>query len=96
METSITLESRVRLSSEVLFQELQGEAVLLNLSTGVYLGLDATGTRIWQLMEADGSLRKVLDAMLAEYNVSEELCAADLLKLVAKMQENGLLEVSPS
>jgi hypothetical protein len=45
----MTLDSRVKVNDDVLFQELQGEAVLLNLKSGVYFGLDPVGTRIWQL-----------------------------------------------
>jgi hypothetical protein len=35
-------------SPEVLVQELEGEAVLLNLASERYFGLDDVGTRIWQ------------------------------------------------
>lgn len=91
--TSVSLDSTVRIKPDVLFQELAGEAVLLNLQTGVYLGLDPVGTRIWQLIQSHGSLRKVLEEMLAQYDVAEDRCGADLLKLVEQMQANELLEV---
>ena len=42
-----TLTAEVRANDEVLFQELHGEGVLLNLKTGVYFGLDPVGARIW-------------------------------------------------
>ena len=51
MATSPTLESRIRINDDVLFQELHGEGVLLNLKTGVYFGLDPVGRRIWQLAQ---------------------------------------------
>ena len=34
----------------VICRELSGETVLLNLESGVYYGLDAVGTRVWQLL----------------------------------------------
>ena len=46
-----TLHSRVSVNDDVLFQELDGEGVLLNLKTGVYFGLDSVGARVWQLLE---------------------------------------------
>jgi hypothetical protein len=90
-ETS--LQSNVRLSQDVLFQELEGEAVLLNLKTGVYFGLDTTGTRMWQLMSENAVLSDVLCSLLKEYDVSQDRCAADLLSLVAKLGEHGLLSI---
>lgn len=94
MATEISLNSRVRILDDVLFQELQGEAVLLNLKTGVYLGLDRLGTRIWQMLQADGSLNKVSEVILQEYDVTPEKLTQDLVSLVAQMQQQGLIEVS--
>lgn len=46
MKEGIPLTSRVRIKADVLFRELGGELVVLNLKTGVYFDLDATGTTI--------------------------------------------------
>ena len=91
MPVEINLNSRVRIQDDVLFQELQGEAVLLNLKTGVYLGLNQIGTRIWQLLQEDGALSRVLEVMLAEYDVTQEKLSKDLLDLVGQMEKQGLL-----
>ena len=91
MPAEISLNSRVRIQEDVLFQELQGEAVLLNLKTGVYLGLNQIGTRIWQLLQEDGALNRVVEVMLREYDVTPEKLAQDLLDLVGQMEKQGLL-----
>jgi len=91
MPGEISLNSRVRIQDDVLFQELQGEAVLLNLKTGVYLGLNQVGTRIWQLLQEDGSLSRVMEVMLREYDVTREKLAQDLLDLIGQMEQQGLL-----
>jgi len=91
MPTEITLTSRVRIQDDVLFQELQGEAVLLNLKTGVYLGLDRIGTIIWQLLQEDGALSRVVEVILREYDVTQEKFEQDLLNLVGQMEKQGLL-----
>ena len=56
-----TLDAMFRIPDEVIFRELDGEAVILNLDTGIYFGLDAVGTRIWRLIEERKPLRIVLD-----------------------------------
>jgi hypothetical protein len=88
----ISLNSLIKLNDDVLFQELQGEAVLLDLKTGVYFGLDKIGTRMWQLMGVR-PLSGVAEAMAAEFEVSQERCEEDLLVLVARLEEQGLLSV---
>lgn len=91
--TEITLASSVKLSDDVLFQELQGDAVLLDLKTGVYFGLDRVGTRMWQLMGQNPSLAAVVDGICGEFEVEQERCSADLLALVQRLDEQGLLSL---
>ena len=90
-ERAPSLSCRVQVCEGVLFQELQGEAVLLNLNSGIYFGLDAVGTRMWQLIVEHEQLAPVVQSVVAEYDVSESQSAADLLALVAKLQEQGLV-----
>src|SRR5260370_42383877 len=95
MSMKINLDSQVRIQDDVLFQELQGEAVLLNLNTGVYFGLDQIGTRIWQLLQNDGALSRVMEVILQEYDVPPDTLAQDLVELVSQMKQQDLLvEVS--
>jgi len=91
--STLTLDSHVRINDDVLFQELQGEAVLLNLKSGVYFGLDPVGTRIWQLFPDNERLADVAKAIVTEYEVTEDRCATDLLALVADLEKQGLVSV---
>ena len=84
----------MRVNDDVLFQELQGEAVLLNLKSGVYFGLDPVGTRIWQLFAEHEVLAEIARTIVAEYDVAEDRCSADLLVLVADLERQGLVAVS--
>ncbi len=94
MTERITLASRVRINEDVVFHDLQGEMVLLNLKTGVYFGLDPMGTRIWHLIHEANPLQEVLDSLLEEYEVMEAQCERELLGFVAQLRENELVEVS--
>jgi hypothetical protein len=89
-----TLSSRVRVNESVLFQELQGEAVLLHLDSGMYFGLDPVGTRMWQLIAEHERLADVAGAIVAEFEVSDDQCAIDLLALVEKLEDRGLVTVA--
>lgn len=88
-----TLASRVRVNENVLIQELQGEAVLLHLDSGIYFGLDPVGTRMWQLIAEHERLADVAGAIAAEFEVSDDQCAMDLLALVGKLENQGLVTI---
>jgi len=87
------LSQRVRISADVLFQEVSGECVLLDLRSENYFGLDEVGTRIWQLIEeCGGDLHAVVERMAAEYAVDRETLERDLSDLTNRLSESGLVE----
>ena len=93
MSRGLSIESAVRMSENVIFNDLQGEVVLLNLQTGIYFGLDPVGTRAWHLIQDHGVLGPVRDAMLGEYEVSAERLWEDLRDLVSRLADKELVEV---
>ncbi len=93
MSKGLSIDSAVRIKDDVIFNDLHGEVVLLNLKTGIYFGLDPVGTRAWQLIQHHGSLGPVRDDMLREYEVSAEHLLEDLLDLVTRLVDNRLVEV---
>ncbi len=85
------LERSVRVPDDVICRELEGEAVILNLASSTYFGLDVVGTRIWHLCETHGSLGVVLTAMQAEFDAPRETLQIDLLAFVDDLVSKGLL-----
>ncbi|MEO5595971.1 MAG: PqqD family protein [Lysobacteraceae bacterium] len=91
---NITLSQRAAPSSDVLFQEVGGEAVLLNLDSERYFGLDPVGTRIWSLLGEDSGLQHAHATLCSEYDAPAATLEADLLALVGQLAEAGLVTVS--
>ena len=89
----VSLDSRVRISDEAVFRELDGEAVILQLESGMYYGLDPVGTRLWQLIEAHGELRQVVERAVEEFEVDPETLERDLLQLVSDLAARQLVVV---
>jgi hypothetical protein len=90
---AVSLDASVRVAENVVFRELDGEAVILNLQSGVYFGLDAVGTRVWQLCQEQGSIRSVCQAMQKEFDVSADTLQADLLALLDELSAKGLVTI---
>lgn len=90
---NVTLTQQVKPSADVLVQEVGGEAVLLDLTSERYFGLDPVGTRIWTLLGQESRLQQVFDALCAEYEVEPARLQTDLLALVNQLAEAGLVEV---
>jgi hypothetical protein len=96
LNDNVSLESSVAIGEDVVSRDLEGEAVILNLESGIYFGLDKVGTRIWSLLQEDGSLRRAFEAVQQEYDVAPEKLEGDLLRLVEELCAKGLLRVFSS
>lgn len=90
----MTLQTVVRASQDQVSCDLDGEAAILNLKTGVYYGLDPVGATIWKLMEQPCTVESIRDAVLQKYEVDEERCQRDLVELLDKLSAEGLIEVT--
>ncbi|MGH8050677.1 MAG: PqqD family protein [Arenimonas sp.] len=89
----ITLAHQARPNDEVLFQEVAGEAVLLNLASERYFGLDPVGTHIWGLINSNLTLQQVHQSLCETYDAGPEKLQQDLLALIAQLAEAGLVTV---
>ena len=91
---AVTLAARVHRSGDVMMQAMEDEAVLLDMASERYFGLDAVGVRIWELLADDASLTQVHATLCAEYNAGPERIATDLLALVEALLKAGLVRIA--
>jgi hypothetical protein len=80
-------------AKDQISRDLDGEAAILNMKTGVYYGLNETGARIWQLVQVPIRIKKVLDVLITEYDVEYEQCEEELLSILNEMVNCELIMV---
>ena len=73
--------------------ELAGESVILNLKTGLYFGLNEVGAKIWEQIQSPKTFQEICNAIIAEYEVSEEECKKDVEELLDEMITAQLVNV---
>jgi len=94
LSMTISFDARVSIPLDVLVSELAGELVILNLNSESYFGLDEVGTRMWKALTTSETIQSAYDGLLAEYEVSEDRLREDLINLLDKLVERGLVEVA--
>ena len=80
-----------KLSPDVVFRDLDGEAVILDLVSGTYFGLNEVGTRIWRLVDEGRDLSQIADVMASEYQADRETIARDVARLLDDLRARRLI-----
>lgn len=89
----LTLACRARLSTHVRLQQTGDEAVLLDLASEFYFGLDTVGVQVWRLLEQDPDVQRAFDILLREYDVPPDTLEHDLLNLLGTLADAGLVSI---
>ena len=81
----------LRLSPDVLYRDLEGQAVMLDLSSGLYFGLNEVGTRIWTLMAEGRDFSAIVQALAREFDADESTIERDVRDLVDVLRSRNLM-----
>jgi hypothetical protein len=89
------VSSRVTTASGVMVRIIGDEAVILNLKSELYLGLNPVGTRIWTVLHGAPSIRAAYESLLTEFDVAPEQLRQDMDELLDQLLAQGLVELAP-
>lgn len=91
----IALHTRLRRKDDdIVAKVMDGEAVIINLSSGVYYSIDHVGATMWEMVESSSSLEEVVAAILARYDVPQALARDDVLRLAGELLQHELVVIA--
>lgn len=71
---------------------IDGEAIIIDLETGVYYSMQGVGGDIWSVLAAGATPAEITAAVTEGYAVEPERAAADVQALLAQLLEAGLVK----
>jgi hypothetical protein len=93
MKAALTRNTTVVAVSDQVSCTLEDEAVVLHLGKGVYYGLNPVGATVWNALQQPRTVGELVDVVTREFEVDAGRCEADLLELLGKLEDAGLIEV---
>jgi hypothetical protein len=82
-----------RLASTVI----DGDAVLVDLATGVYYSLDGTAGTVWQMIENGRTVEEIAQRLASLYDTTPAQALSDVESLVLRLlKEDLIVEAAPS
>lgn len=98
MDANPSLSAQIRVHPDVVWRDVDGEIVLLNVVTGQYFGLDEIGSRVWGILQQGGeagrTIAQLVEQVVAEFDVDEPTALADLTSLFRQLVDQQLVTVT--
>lgn len=76
----------------LVFNRIDDEVVLFHLDMEQYYGMNAVGSRIWELLSVPQTTETLCETLAQEFDVDEEVCAEEVRGFLASLKENKLIE----
>jgi hypothetical protein len=87
------LPDHVSSMPNVIFQQINAEAVLLDLNTEQYFALNELGARLWQLISDGTDVQAVVGRLLEDYEIDEETLRNDIADWISELSGLGLVRI---
>lgn len=88
----IDADHRLRVAEPgVTAKIMEGEAIFINLMSGLYYSLDGAGGAMWSLLEAGHTIGETAARIAERYEVSVSRAAEDVRAIAARLLEEGLV-----
>lgn len=87
-DTTIIRATRHQVSGKI-----SDDSVILDLNAGIYYGVNSLGSKVWELVQEPCAVGKIVEALLADFEVEHGRCLHDLLEFLADMESRGLIVV---
>jgi hypothetical protein len=82
----------LKTSPDVQGTSIEGETVLLDLSTGRYYTLNQLGSVIWEHCTGHGTISDIHAVLCDRFDVAPERALDDLVALAHHLMQEGLLQ----
>ena len=86
----------MKIKKELVKRDIAGDTILVPVGKTVYDSnglfiLNELGSFLWERLEAAETEKELLDAILAEYDVTEDVAQKDLRAFLDKLRELGII-----
>jgi hypothetical protein len=81
---------------QVAAQVMDGEVVVINLSTGCYYTSNPVAGAIWPLIEAGHDIAAMVDRLCSHFDVERPRAEADLSTLLEQLEAEGIIRAATS
>ena len=89
----VELDTRLTRSENLMFSEIDGDKVMVDIQRGAYFGLNPVAGEIWDLLATPKASAEIIQILLERYEVEPSTCQEETLAVLQRMLRLGLVEI---
>jgi hypothetical protein len=87
----------MKIKEGFILREVAGSFIVVAVGEAVknfngVINLNETGAFLWKILQNGSDEKSLIDALLLEYDVSEDIAKKDVQVFIAKLTEAGLIQ----
>ena len=83
-----------RNEGNILISQLGQELVLMDTKTGDYLGINAVGTHIWNLLADSKSVQELVTDLIIRFEVPEAQCKTEVEQFLSDLEKRKMISLA--
>ena len=80
-------------SPRVIFENIDGELILVHMEKGTYYSTDEVGADVWGMIEARSTLDEMCDTLQSKYDAGREEIAEAISTFLARLEAEDLVSI---
>jgi len=89
----LSLETTICRDTSQVFSDFNGEVVMLNVQKGAYHAMNEVGSAIWNELSEPASVKRLIEKLISEYDVSEERCYEEVISFLNELLKEKIIKI---
>ena len=81
-------------NDQIVAKVMDGEAILINLTNGMYYSMDGVAGFVWTLINSGHTLTETCERISSHYGVSDSQVETDVKRLICELVEENLVLIT--
>lgn len=82
----------IKMKKQLDVTDLAGEKVMVDFESGKYFLIKGVGNDIWDMLKEEMTPARIIESLLAEYDVTPEECESSVMTFLEKMKDYKFIE----
>lgn len=83
----------IRKQEDWLSANVEDEIVMMSASTGMHIGLNRVGARIWEILETPRSVDEICEILVRRFEVAPDVCRTEVESFLAELEKHGAIAI---